>query len=126
MDIESRSLTTCEVAPDGNSVVFGFTDTNGEPTQIRLPLKQVGILAMVLPDLVAAALRSRYGDDTLRYAYPLASWAAEQSSDPGTGLVTLCTTDGFSVRFSMPRDMQHQLGQALTSGSSNEAQIVAN
>src|SRR5579864_714669 len=97
MDIESQSLTTCEVAPDGNTVVLGFTDSSGAPARIRLPLNQIGALAMTLPDLITKALQSRHGDHTLRYAYPLASWTVERSSEPGTGMMTLSTTDGFSV-----------------------------
>ena len=76
------------------------------PLNIRLSLNQIGALAMTLPDLITKALRSRYGDHTLRYAYPLASWTVERSSDPRTGMVTLCTTDGFSVCFSMQRELR--------------------
>jgi hypothetical protein len=115
MDIESQSLTTCEVAPDGSTVVLGFTDSSGTAATIRLPLNQVGALAMTLPDLINKALQSRFGDRTLRYAYPLASWSVERSSDPGTGMMTLSTTDGFSVCFSMERELQHTLAEALAS-----------
>jgi hypothetical protein len=117
MHIELQSLTTCDVAPDCNSIVFGFTDASGVPAQMRLSLNDVGLLAALLPG---------YGDRTLRYAYPLASWTVEQSSDPGTGMVTLSTTDGFRVCFSMPLELQYKLGEALASASSNRAQIVAN
>ena len=57
MDIESQSLTTCEVAPDGNTVVLGFTDFHGAPARIRLPFSQLGALAMTLPDLINKALQ---------------------------------------------------------------------
>ena len=126
MEIEPQTLTTCEVAADGNTVVLGFTDPNGVPAQIRLSLNQVGALAMTLPNLITKALRSRYGDHSLRYAYPLASWTVEQSSDPQTRMVTLCTTDGFSVCFSMQHELQHELGEALASGSHAPVQILAN
>ena len=126
MEIEPQTLTTCEVAPDGNTVVLGFTGPSGVPAQIRLSLNQVGALAMTLPNLITKALRSRYGDHSLRYAYPLASWTVEQSSDPQTRMVTLCTTDGFSVCFSMQHELQHELGEALASGSQSPVQILAN
>jgi hypothetical protein len=127
MEIEPQTLTTCEVAPDGNAVILGFKDTNGAPAHIRLSLNQVGALAMTLPDLITKALRSRYGDHSLRYAYPLASWSVEQSSDPQTGMVTLCTTDGFSVCFSMQQELQQELGAALASGCHfTAAQTLAN
>jgi hypothetical protein len=126
MAIEPQSLSTCEVAPDGSTIILGFTDPDGTPAQIRLSLNEVGGLAMTLPDLITKALRLRYGDHTLRYAYPLASWTVERSSDPRTGMMTLCTTDGFSVCFSMPRDLQRKLADALASDGPYEAQMVTN
>jgi hypothetical protein len=126
METEAQSLTTCEVAPDGNSVVLGFTDSHGTPANIRLSLNQVGGLAMTLPDLITKALRLRYGDHSLRYAYPLDSWTVERSSDPRTGMVTLCTTDGFSVCFSMQVDLQQKLAAALASEGPYQTQIVPN
>jgi hypothetical protein len=126
MKAEAQSLTTCEVAPDGNSIVLGFTDPDGTPAQIRLSLNQVGGLAMTLPDLITKALRLRYGDQSLRYAYPLQSWTVERSSDPRTGMVTLCTTDGFSVCFSMQRELQHQLADALATDDPAQPRLLAN
>jgi hypothetical protein len=126
MDIESQSLTTCEVAPDGTTVVLGFADSDGTPVRIRLPLSQIGALAMTLPDLINKALQSRYGDHTLRYAYPLASCTVERSAEPNTGMMTLSTTDGFSVCFAMEREMQHTLAEALSSDGPGEAPAVMN
>jgi hypothetical protein len=113
MNIESQSLTVCDVTPDGSTILLGLIDTDGKPATIRLSLNQVGALAMTLPELINKALRSRFNDQSLRYAYPLASWAIEQSSDSATGMVTLSTTDGFTVCFSMGRELQSELGEAL-------------
>jgi hypothetical protein len=126
MEIEPQSLTNCEVSPDGSSVLLGFTDGGGTPAQMRLSLKQVGELAMTLPDLITKALRLRYGDHTLRYAYPLASWTVERSTDPRTGIVTLCTTDGFSVSFSIQNELKHELADALASEGPYKVQITTN
>ena len=113
MEIDTQSLTSCEVAADGGAVSLGFVDSTGNPATIRLSLNQVGALAMTLPGLIDKALQTRFGDQSLRYAYPLASWAVEASSDPGQGMVTLRTVDGFSVCFSIPRQQQSELGEAL-------------
>jgi hypothetical protein len=113
MKIDTQALTTCEVAADGGAISLGFVDSTGNPATIRLSLNQVGALAMTLPGLIDKALQTRYGDQSLRYAYPLASWAIEQSTDPTQGMVTLRTTDGFSVCFSIPRQQQSELGEAL-------------
>ena len=112
MEIETQSLTTCEVAPDGG-ISLGFVDSEGKPATIRMSLNQVGALIMTLPGLIDKALQTRFGDASLRYAYPLASWAIEQSTDPAQGMVTLRTTDGFSVCFSIPREQRSLISEAL-------------
>ena len=113
MEIDTQSLTTCEVTADGGAISLGFVDSTGNPATIRLSLNQVGALAMTLPGLIDKALQTRFGDRSLRYAYPLESWVVEQSSDPAQGMVTLKTVDGFSVCFSIPRQQQSELGEAL-------------
>ena len=113
MEIETKELTRCEVAPDGDAISLGFLDTGGKPATIHLSLSQVGALAMTLPGLIAKALQARFHDQTLRYAYPLESWVIEQSTDPRHGMMTLRTSDGFSVCFSIPREQQSLLGEAL-------------
>ena len=82
MEITTQALTTCEVAADGGAVSLGFVDANGKSATIRLSLNQVGALAMTLPGLIDKALQKRFGDQNLRYAYPLESSTVEQSTDP--------------------------------------------
>jgi hypothetical protein len=113
MEIDSQALTTCEVAPDGEAISLGFVDTTGNPATIRLSIDQAGALLMTLPGLIDRTLQTRFADQSLRYAYPLASWVVEQSSDLAQGIVTLRTVDGFSVCFSMPRKQRIELGEAL-------------
>ncbi|MGY8631101.1 hypothetical protein RAD15_01215 [Bradyrhizobium sp. 14AA] len=114
MEIKVRQLTTCEVASDGGAISLGFEDVTGNPAAVSVSLNQVGALIMTLPGLLETALKARYGDQSLRYAYPLASWAIEQSTDTSQRIITLQTEDGFKVRFSIPRDEQSLLGEALT------------
>jgi hypothetical protein len=84
-----------------------------------------GALAMTLPGLIDMALQTRFGDQSLRYAYPLESWVVEQSSDPTQGMVTLRTVDGFSVCFSLPRQQQSALGEALVASPVPKATLRA-
>ena len=126
MEIDTQALTTCEVAADGGAVLLGFVDSTGSPATIRLSLNQVGALAMTLPGLIDKALQTRFGDQSLRYAYPLASWVVEQSTDPTQGMVTLRTTDGFSVCFSIPRQQQSALGEALVAQPASQVTVRAN
>ena len=114
MEIKVRSLTNCEVAPDGGAISLGFEDSAGNSAAVSVSLNQVGALIMTLPGLLEAALKARYGDQSLRYAYPLSSWALEQSTDTTQRIITLETEDGFKVRFSIPKAEQSLLGEALT------------
>jgi hypothetical protein len=112
MEIETQSLTSWEVAPNG-AISLGFVGPSGRSQTIWLSLNELGALVMTLPGLIDRALQARYGDGCLRYAYPLESWVLEQSSDPTQIMITLRTIDGFSVRFSMPHTQQTKLGEAL-------------
>lgn len=113
MEPETQLLTCCDVSPGGDVISLGFVDSTGTARTIRLTVNQVGALAMTLPGLIGKALQTRYGDQSLRYAYPLESWVIERSSDPAQGMVTLRTTDGFAVCFSIQREQQSRLGEAL-------------
>jgi hypothetical protein len=114
VDIEGRSLTSCEVSPDGETIKLGFLDARGIPTTLHLPLEKAGAVAMTLPALIEKAMRLRFGDDSLRYAYALGGWALERAGDPDTLMVTLGTVDGFGVCFSMRWEQGEALGKALS------------
>jgi len=126
MDIESRELTTCSVAADGELISLGFRDAAGRPASINLPVEQAGSLAMTLPALIERALRQRYRDASLRYAFPLTSWRFERSSDPATTIVTLGTADGFGICFSIAKDLRCELGEALTATVAKDRPLNAN
>ena len=111
MKIDTQALTTCEVAADGGAF-RSVRRLHRKPATIRLSLNQVGALAMTLPGLIDKALQTRYGDQSLRYAYPLASWAVEQSTDPTQGMVTLRTVDVYRLLLD-PAQQQSELGEAL-------------
>lgn len=113
-EIDSRALTTCAVAPDGKTISLGFADASGQSVAVRLPLEQASALAMTLPALIEQALRRQFRDDSLRFTFPLGSWAVEQSPDPGTNIVTLRTPDGFGVCFTVQRQQQSALGEAFS------------
>jgi hypothetical protein len=113
MEIDTETLTTCEIAADGGAISLGFVVSAGRPATVTLSLNVAGSLAMTLPGLITKALQARFGDRSLHNAYPLASWALEQSSDPAQVLVTLRTADGFSACFSVQHQQQNEFGAAL-------------
>ncbi|MEH2479630.1 hypothetical protein V1282_002987 [Nitrobacteraceae bacterium AZCC 2146] len=126
MNIDSQALTTCEISADGQQISLGFVDAAGQPAALKLPVEQVGALAMTLPALIERALRMRFGDDSLRYTYPLGSWSFEHASDSASSIVTLRTADGFSVCFSMQPRQQDELGEALAAHPVSSAPQLAN
>jgi len=126
LEIHSQALTTCEIAPDGQAISLGFVDASGRPAAIKLPVEQVGALVLTLPMLIEQALRRKFGDDSLRYTYPLGSWTFEQSPDPQTNIVTLRTADGFGVCFSLQRQQQDALGEAFTNDFEVKSSFLAN
>lgn len=115
MDIHVKSLTTCDVASDGGNVSLGFEDASGAFVAVHVSISQIGAMILTLPGLLEAALKVRYGDQSLRYTYPLASWRLEQASDASQRIITLETEDGFRVRFSIAKAEQNLLGEALIS-----------
>jgi hypothetical protein len=124
--IESRALTSCNVTPDGQRIALGFVDTAGQLSAIHLPIDQAGSLAMTLPALIERALRVSFRDETLRYTYPLGSWKFEHAHNQSQGIVTLSTTDGFSVSFSLRQRQQHELGEALVTYPAQDISQLVN
>jgi hypothetical protein len=119
--MEMETLTTCEVAAGGGAISLGFVDPAGQPATVTLSLNDAGSLAMTLPGLITRALQTRFGDQSLNIAYPLASWAIEQSSDPAQVLVTLRTAGGFSACFSVQRQQRNEFGEALLAEPASRA-----
>ncbi|MGJ5179037.1 hypothetical protein ACQR16_12895 [Bradyrhizobium oligotrophicum] len=113
MELRAKALTSCEVVDGGETISLGFEDATGNAAALSLSVSQAGALVMTLPGLLEMALRTRYGDQALRYAYPLASWTIEQSTDATQRIMTLATPDGFSIRFAIPKGEQNVLGKAL-------------
>jgi hypothetical protein len=126
MQIDSQALTTCEISSDGRQISLGFVDSTGRPSALKLPVEQVGALAMTLPALIERALRLRFSDNSLRYTYPLDSWSYEHAADAAKGIVTLRTTDGFSVCFSMGPQQLDELSEALATKPAPDAPRLAN
>src|ERR1700682_604403 len=126
MEIDTQALRACVVDAEGGAIAPGFVSSTGNPATIWLSLNQAGSLAMTLPGLIDRALQTRFGDQSLRHAYPLASWALEQSSDPTEVMITLRTEDGFSVCFSIPRQQQSELGEALVAQPDPRAPLQVN
>lgn len=112
MDISIKELASYRISDDGTSVVLEMKDEGGTTRALRFKIAELGCLVTTLPGVIESALRRQYQDTSLRYAYPIGSWAIEETSDPSSMIVTLRTKDGFSVSFSMTRAEAAELGRS--------------
>jgi hypothetical protein len=100
-EIDVASLTTCDVALDGSHVRLHFEDSLGCPAALRLTSDRVQQLLMTLPHLLSRALQARHRDDSVRAVFPLDQWRLETAAGSKDFILTLTTSDGFEVAFSL-------------------------
>lgn len=99
--IEAEALTTFDVVPDGTRVRLHMQDVGGEAATLSLPFETLAQLMMTMPEMARRAFRARYGDDRLRIVYPIGGWKIERCGEPGRLILTLRTSDGFEISFSL-------------------------
>ena len=125
MVIDVTEMTAYAISDEGDAVTLSLVGSDGTPTSLRFQIPDLGNLAITLPSLIEAALRRQLRNTSFRYTYPIGSWTIEQSSDPSFFIVTLKTTDGFGVSFSMSRGSLFQLAQALSDVDEKPARVLA-
>ncbi len=124
MHIDVQALTDFGIEEDGRSVTLGIVDAMGSPIKLNLQVDQLGQLAMTLPSLIDAAIRRQYGDSSCRFTYPMESWMVEQAVDPSLIILTMRTTDGFGVSFSMPRCKAEEMADSISVGVQHELELI--
>jgi hypothetical protein len=125
MAIEAETLSTCGVVEGGERIALRFIDTAGNPNEVLLSTSDASAIAMTLPRLLRAALGDRFGDDTLRYVFPLDSWRIEAAGDGRNLILTLATNGGFEASFATGPVAVQSLGSALTARLPDYAQACA-
>jgi hypothetical protein len=100
-EIDVASMTTCQVAPDGSYVRLNFEDALGRPATLSLTSPCVHQLAMTLPHLLSKALQAQFRDRSLRAVFPLGDWRLEAAAGSKDLILTMMTSDGFEVAFSL-------------------------
>jgi len=109
-----KELTTYKISEDGQWVTLKMLDELGAEAALSFGIGELGNLVMTLPGLIETALQRQLRDGSFRFAYPVGSWAIEESTDPSSLIVTLRTKDGFGVSFSMPRGNAMRLAHSLS------------
>jgi hypothetical protein len=111
-DLIGAELLTYEVAGDGKWFRMRFMCANGKPGSLSLPAECLHALIMTLPKMMTQAFSARFGDDTLRLAYPADAVRIERSPDASTFILTLVTPDGFAVSFSLTKQQLRALSES--------------
>lgn len=124
MRIDVQALAEFDIEADGRSVTLEVVDAMGSPVKLNLRVDQLGQLAMTFPSLIDAALRNQYGDSSFRFTYPLESWMVEQTIDPSLVILTMRTTDGFGVSFSMPQNKAEEMADSIAVGVQHELELI--
>jgi hypothetical protein len=112
MEIDGSTLTTCAVAPNGETIRLDLVDAGGTPVSLRLPFDQARLLTMTLPQLLTFALKAKTGNDTARHVFSLGSWRLEAAADLRL-IITFGTPDGFEVSFCAHVQDGWELARAL-------------
>jgi hypothetical protein len=112
-EIEIASLTTTAVSRDGRYVRLDFEDALGRPSNLRLTNADVQKLVMTLPRLLSRALQAQHGDATVRAVFPLSRWRLETAAAAEDLILTMMTTDGFEVAFSLSARAIAEITSAL-------------
>lgn len=95
--ITIKEMTTYDISDDGKTVTLGLEYETGHPTSRRFQIPDLGTLAMTRASLIEAALRRQMRDGSFRFAYPIGSWAIEQSTDPSSIARSLSESDAERV-----------------------------
>jgi hypothetical protein len=109
-------FTACEVSGDGSRISLSYRDATGATRQLDLSAEQAGSLAMTLPRLLNAALRARNRDPSLRFVFPLAECDLEAAAGSPHRILSLRTSDGFEVCFSISQEILAQIGELVDLG----------
>jgi hypothetical protein len=109
------ALTSCQVSDDGEEIRLSVRDNSGAPLDLQISAEQAGSLAMTLPKLISTALKARYRDPTLRLVYPLTDYSLEGAEGSQDRILSLKTTDGFEVSFSVTPGTLAAIGQLIVS-----------
>jgi hypothetical protein len=110
-DIEIGRLITFETSADGAAVRLVAQDIAGRTIGIILTIETLSALLMTLPRMASDAIKRAHGDPTMRITYPARDFQIELSSC-NSHILTIGTPDGFTVSFSLTKELSQELGEA--------------
>jgi hypothetical protein len=119
-DLEVRRLISFETATDGTAVRLIAEDLAGRSVGIVLTIETLTALLMTLPTMASNAVKRSHNDPAMRITYPLTDFQIELS--PGNSrILTVGTSGGFNVSFSLTEELSEELGRAHLKGKGKRA-----
>ena len=119
-EIEIQGLINFETATDGTAVKLIVRDVANRTFSIILTLETLSALLMTLPTMALSAVKRAHNDPTMRITYPLREFEIELGPD-NLRILTIGTTDGFTVSFSLTEELSQELGRAHLEGGGHRA-----
>jgi len=110
--VRVAALTTCDVAEGGNEIRLNMVDEAGRPIELALPTQFASTLILTLPRLMDRCLRELRGPGA-RLVFPMSCWALEAAVEADAFILTMTTSDGFSVAFAVATDAARDLAETL-------------
>ncbi len=103
--IHAETLTSFDVAPDGDTVRLNVLDRQGTEGALELPAQVVNQLLMSLPQVIERALRNKHGNEALQLVHALECFRVDLGEPDENGspryVLTLRTHGGYEVPFAM-------------------------
>jgi hypothetical protein len=123
--IDGKRLTSFGVAPDGSSFRLNLIDAEGKAVSVALPAGCLNELLMTIPRIITLAMHAKYGDNSMRLVYALGAWHLEAAAGDECLILTLRTTDGFDVAFSLSRRDLELMSRAFQNGTDMDKSAAA-
>jgi hypothetical protein len=114
-EIVVHRLINFETATDGTAVKLIVRDVANRKIGIILTIETSSALRMTLPALALSAVKRARNDPSMRITYPLREFEIELGSD-NLRILTIGTPDGFTVCFSLTKELSQELGKANLEG----------
>ena len=125
VEIRSQKLTAFRVAVDGTNVGLEFLDHSGSAVTVELPLDQAEAVVMMIPHLLARAVKRKTGSEDARYVFSLEGWRLDGAKEQDCLIATLITSHGFEMCFAIPFEACHSLGWNLQNSASDAVKAQA-
>jgi len=125
MHLVAKALTTCQVDREGDYLRLSFEVQNGRTSSVTLPIECAQSLLMTLPGMIERALKARHGDEDYRLVYPTGGWTLHAAAHSDQRVLTLQTTDGFKVAFSLSPEDADRMASSLANDHASQDHALA-